>query len=205
MSNYEKMKRQMRSEFLKYDQRAMIERFGLEASDDYLTFELLGGACRVNRKTGDVECANPLTREFAEADYNEAMTAYDLLCWSKPGAAPSGRYVNMQSLAPMYSATTRLGAGMFSEEAAALDGRDAELRRALERLGGVPASGGNVAAEIAVFRDLKVIFRFWNSDDEFEPQLQLLWDANALMYMHYETVWYAGGVLVRRLCEIVNA
>ena len=37
------------------------------------------------------------------------------------------------------------------------------------------------------------------ADDEFDAQLQLLWDTGVLSYMHYETVWYAAGILMKQL------
>ena len=35
-----------------------------------------------------------------------------------------------------------------------------------------------------------MIFRFWNSDEEFPAQLQFLCDRNMLDFMHYETAWF---------------
>jgi len=40
-----------------------------------------------------------------------------------------------------------------------------------------------------------VWLRFWDGDDEFPPQLGVLWDANSLSFMHYETLWYVFGAL----------
>ena len=197
-SNYERMKQQTRQDFLKYDQEEIIRRFHLEADDRYLSFVFLGGKCRVDRKTGDVECFED--GRFREADYNEAMTVYDLLCWSKPGAVPSGEYVNLKSLSGLYSASAPLGSGGFwMKEAKLLDHRDEELRGAMLRAGGEPAAGGDAAAEFEVFCGMKVRFTYWNSDDEFDPEIQFYWDKNVLFYMHYETLYFAGGVLLGRI------
>lgn len=203
MSNYERTKNQMCAEFLGYDQEKMIERFGFEADERFLKFRFLGSGCRVDRQTGVVECADPATGEFSAADFNEAMTVYDLLCWSKPGAAPCGRYMNLQSLARLCGAASWPGNSGFAEQARLFDGRTEALVKAAERLGGRPVSGGDAAAEIPVFGELRAILRFWASDDEFEPQLQILWDENTLMYMHYETAWYASAALLRRVCALV--
>lgn len=198
-SNYEVMKRRMQGEFLNYDQSAMIARFGLDADESHLRFDFMGGACRIDRRTGAAECAFPRAEGFREADYNEAMTVYDLLCQSKPDARAAGQFVNMNSLSKLQSASAGLGPGFFRREAKLFDHREPLLRKALARMGGEMLSDGDAAARIAVFRDLSVVFRFWNSDDEFEPEIQFLWDANVLSFMHYETVWFANHVLVQRI------
>ena len=38
-------------------------------------------------------------------------------------------------------------------------------------------------------------------DEEFPPGLRFLWDENALMYIRYETMYYAKGLLLQRLAE----
>ena len=77
-NNYETMKLQMRDEFLKYDQAAMIEKFGLRSDDENIYITFFGTEYAVDRSTGDVRS------QRGEAGYNEAMTIYDVLCWSKP-------------------------------------------------------------------------------------------------------------------------
>lgn len=204
MSNYEKMKRQMQSEFLKYNQDSMIKKFPIDADEEYLTFDFMGGLCRVHRQTGFVECKYIYTDVFQEADYNEAMTVYDLLCYSKSDAVPAGQFVNMKSISKFHTALSGSASGFYSREAQRFDKQNTALCDALEKLGGTIDSSGDVAAQIPVFCGLNLLFRFWNSDDEFEPEIQFLWDANVLAYMHYETVWFANGIIVRRVCEIME-
>jgi hypothetical protein len=42
---------------------------------------------------------------------------------------------------------------------------------------------------------LTVAIQFWEGDDEFPPRVRWLWDENALMYLKYETMWFALGLL----------
>ncbi len=203
-SNYEKMKRQMQGEFLKYNQEDMIKRFNIDANERYLTVGFMGGICRIARKTGIVECSTMHTDVFREADYNEAMTIYDLLCWSKPDAVPSGQFVNMQSISKLYGTAPGANSGFFNQEMKQFDHQDTLLREVLEKLGGVIVVGGDLAAQIPVFCGLELLFRFWNSDDEFAPEIQFFWDANVLSFMHYETVWFANHVLIHRIREMME-
>ena len=197
LSNYDRMKRQMQGEFLKYDQSQMARHFQLDMDEDWLSFPFMGGDCRIDRHTGRVECGE--NGSFREADYNEAMTVYDLLCWSKSEAAPSGIFVPMQSLSGIHSASASSSSGFFNRQRSRYDHRESALRSALEGLGGKIVDGGDVTAELDVFSGLKVLFRFWNSDEDFEPEIQFLWDRNVLLYMHYETVWFANHALIDRI------
>ena len=196
-SNYELTKHRREEEFLRYPQEEMIAAHRLTADGDWIYFSLFDCACRVSRAAGRVECRED--GEYREAGFNEAMTAYDLLC--RPGiAVPAGEYVNMKSLSRIQSASPGLVRDqMFGREAALFDGHFEACRAALEEMGGEFVPSGDLCAALPVFGGMKVLVRLWRADDEFEAQLQLLWDANVLSFMHYETVFYASGVLMRRL------
>ena len=73
------------------------------------------------------------------------------------------------------------------------------LKQACVTLGGVQGGRGDVAYRIPMFEFLPVQFAFWQSDEDFPADVQLLWDKNVLDYMHYETLWYAAGHLMKRL------
>ncbi len=199
-NNYEETKKRTQAVFLEYDQLRMIERFGLYADERWISFMFMGSACRVDRKTGLVERADVISGEFVEADFNSAMTVYDLLCGSSEDAAPSGEFVAMSSLYSMHSAAAVFGEGIsFQRQAQAFDRDPEKLKKAIKALGGTFIAGGDVCGEITVFCGLKVMVRFWQSDEDFPPQLQLLWDKNVLSFMHYETVWYANCALINDL------
>lgn len=204
-SNYEKAKKRTQETFLEYDQEEMIRRFGLRADEEFLFFEFSGLGCRVRRDNGLVECEDVSRSGYYEADFNAAMTVYDLLCWSKPDAKAGGEYVNMSSLHALSGAASAPSSGrLYGRFADAFDHKDGQLLEALKKLGGTPAEKGDAAAILTVFSDLKVLVRFWDSDEEFPSDLQLLWDKNVLSYIHYETVWYAGFTICERLLALMN-
>ena len=198
-NNYETMKLQMRDEFLKYDQAAMIEKFGLRSDDEsiYITFFCMEYV--VNRATGDVRS------ERGEAGYNEAMTIYDVLCYSKSNCRASGRMVNMGSLSAIQGGSMkREGDGLFGRYEAAFDQKDAALSAACAKLGGVPGGKGDVAYRIPMFPFLDVMLQYWDSDDEFPASLQLFVDAGMTDFMHYETVWFALSHMMERIRELMQ-
>ena len=95
-SNYEKMKNEMAGAFLRYDQDQMIRRFSLKFDAAYLYLTFVGREYRIDRRSGAVQqvCA----AGAREADYNEAMTVYDVLCYAKAGCHPAGTFVNINNL-----------------------------------------------------------------------------------------------------------
>ena len=180
-NNYETMKLQMRDEFLKYDQAAMIEKFGLRSDDENIYITFLGTEYAVDRSTGDVRS------EHGEAGYNEALTIYDVLCWSKPKGG----------------SMKREGDGLFGRYEAEFDQKDETLSAACEKLGGVPEGKGDVAYRIPMFRFLDVMLQYWDSDDEFPASLQLFVDDKTIDFMHYETAWFALSHLLERIKELM--
>ena len=52
-----------------------------------------------------------------------------------------------------------------------------------------------------VFDFFPVCVRFWDADEEFPASLQFFWDAGALDFLYYETLWYVMGELLDRLAE----
>ena len=55
ISNYDKMKNNMASTFLQYDQEKMIQKFLLEYDETYLYIFFVARNYRINRLTGKVE------------------------------------------------------------------------------------------------------------------------------------------------------
>ena len=205
MSNYDKMLAQAQALFLGYDQADIIRRWGLAHDGDYLYAEVMTEALRIDRRTGAVGYAH----EPAEGEYragrfvNEGMTLFDLLTRSPARPVPTGHWSSISALGGI------IGAGhdrTLSHEATAarFQGRCDALATACRRLGGVPDGRGDVSYAIPVFRDFRILFQFWDGDDEFPASIKYLFDENALQFMHYETLWYVMGALADRLAWYAN-
>lgn len=201
-SNYEQMKIQMQTHFLDYDQETMIRRFGLNADEAYLYLNFVNRPYRVNRRNGRVEWSENGFVDVHAADYNEAMSIFDVLCCSKEDCRLSGKFVSVNNL-PGIVAGARAGNGMFQESADYFDGKTVAMAKACRRLGGEAIAQGDVGFRLKVFDFLPLEMRFWESDDEFGPSLSLLWDRNLQDFIHYETSYFIAGHLMRRLKELM--
>ena len=203
ISNYDITKAETARLFLRYDQQTMIDRYALAHDENYLYLPMLNRMHRISRSTGLVEWSEDGFQTAFEADFNAAMTVYDVLCYAKKGARLSGSFVRVNSLPGLVTAS-RVGENITDSTAQYFRHRPEALLRARDVLGGVPAGKGDIAFQLELFPFLPVLVQFWQADEEFPPTLQVLWDANTLDFLHYETVWYAAGYIRARLRELAE-
>lgn len=190
-SNYDKMKNDMASSFLQYDQEKIIQKFSLEHDDTYLYISFLARNYRIHRLTGMVEWSNDSFKTVHESDYNEVMTIYDVLCYSKDDCHLAHEWVNINSISGIKSGNLTSNGNFFQGSANFFDGKLEQLESACKTLSGRKKNQGDLAYEFDFFSFLPVSICFWESDEDFPASLQILVDKNILDYMHYETLMFA--------------
>lgn len=198
-SNYEIQKSRAGQLLATHDLQASSARLGLRFDGSHVYIKLFDLSCRVRCSDGYADCAASSGGEFREADFNTAMTLYDLLGYASPDAHPAGDYAPLESFSRIYNARSYAGEGAFTDTAQEFDLAFGKLAPACEALGGVPFGKGDVSCRIPLFKDLCMVLSFWRADDEFPPSLILSFDRNTTQYLHYETMWYAAGLCVRRI------
>lgn len=191
ISNYEKMKNSMAEVFLRYDQKTMIRKFNLAHDEDCLYIRFLDRNYRISRLNGKVSWSKDFFSTEEDADYNEAMTIYDVLCCSKENCHLAHEWVNVGSLSAIQGGTLAKGSNFFQSAAKYFSGKVNALAQACEILKGRKIEKGDAAYELDMFTFLPICVRFWDADEEFPASLQLLVDKNILDYMHYETLMFA--------------
>ena len=197
--NYVKMRDGARALFLGYDLDEIARRWRLESDGGALYAEYFGQRLRIDRRTAAITHADDPGDGYRGKDFiNESMVLFDILTRSATPPRASGEWCGVSTLGGV------IGAGhdrtLSHEDTAALfDGKTDALADACRRLGGVPAGKADVGFAVPLFRDFSILFQYWEADDEFPASIRYLFDANALQYMHYETLWYAMGTLADRL------
>lgn len=186
--------------FLEYDQALMIQKFSLDADNDWILLPYLNTPCRIDRKTGSIEeFISDIWQECR--NYSTVMTIYDLLCFHKGADAPalSGQWCAVGTFVvtgvTQTEAYTRKFARLF-------DGRLDTLTTAAQTLGGkvLPRMAGtDLTCQFWVTPFFPVLLQFWQGDEDFPPKLMLLWDRNTDRFMHFETTFYLQGDLLERL------
>ncbi len=201
MSNYDKQVDVAKSYFLKYDAGMLAEKFHLKTDAAYLYLTYIGTPYRIEQVTGTVyEKMGGVYRECRT--YETVMTIYDMLCHDSERELPplSGRWTPVANFA---AAGASPSADRFSQRYADyFSGKTEALKKACLSLGAqiMPRlAGADVTAEIPAFLFFPVMLQFWDGDDEFQPQIKILWDDQTLRYLRFETTYYLQGDLLERL------
>ncbi|MBP0968811.1 MAG: DUF3786 domain-containing protein [Oscillospiraceae bacterium] len=193
-TNYEILAEEARARLSSMDMQEIRRRTGIEPQDGAFRVSLLGRRYSVSAEDGAVTL-----EDGTPADHNVCMILYDLLGYSEEGASPSGEYTQVQNLAKVVSTVKYAGQGMHDRTAQSMDGKDEQLIAACEALGGTPWGKGDVSYMIPLYGELRFVFSFWDSDDEFPASANVLFDSSSLQYMHYETLWYCLGHIFSRI------
>ncbi len=140
---------------------------------------------------------------WSEAQFNEAMTIYDLLGYAQPACHASKTMINMKSLHTKIAATAPRPSSIYAAQEARLAALEAQksgiLAQAAQAIGGAALNKADASAQFTVINDLTMQIQLWLPDEDFPASLQFFWDENVLQYMHYETVWYANGFILEEL------
>ena len=177
--------------FLTYDQEKLIEKFHLQADENFLYFTMFSSPYRLSRHTGQLE---RLSGAWQDANtFGEVMTALDILCDSKDDRFLTGRWASTQVFGK------HIHTGLLEIErdplADLFDANPGSLQKVCLALGGRTIPGGDEGYAIEVMDGLEIGVLFWYGDEEFPAQLRFYWDENAHMYIRYETMHYTLGYL----------
>lgn len=198
--NYAIHAQQAKARFLTYDQRKLAEKLRLKSDGEYLYMTFLSWPYRINRCTGDVEFFRNGTWQDGNS-YEEVMTLLDLICDSKENRWITGRWKNMRDFGLMFHGN--LLENPEDPWAEAFQADPEGFRNACLALGGKPLPNGDIAYAIELFDGLCIVLQLWFGDEEFPPNLRTLWDENALMYLKYETMYFARSLILRRLADFL--
>lgn len=200
-SNYDRQVDIGRRIFMEYDQDKIIRRYELLADEHWIYLDYLDASYRISRENGKIEEQQKENCWKECRSYDTVMTIYDLLCYAKGDTAPVlyGAWQTLENFAVGSSP----GTGAFTKKYAKQFRNSAEkLKAACKKLGGImqkPMARADVTCLIPVTSFFPVLLQFWDGDEEFDPELVLLWDKNSNQFLHFETMFYLQGDLLDRI------
>lgn len=199
VNNYLVQVAQARKRFLTYDQKDLMLKLKLQGDDNYIYVKLLCKTYRICRRTGLVD---RLEKNWVDANtHEEVMTLMDLVCDSRPDRHLTHKWKNMLDFGLMFHRSLSEKKNPFAE---AIDLNPEGFRRACLALEGTPLPTGDIAYAIEVFDGLPIAIQYWAGDEEFPSCVRYMWDENALMYLKYETMYFAVGLLQRRILDMMK-
>ncbi len=195
MNNYEKQALSAQKRFLQYDPGQLARKWGLQTGEGYLYAALLGQPYRILLAEGSLE--KQTDDGWVDANsFEEVMTLLDLICDSREDRYLTGRWKSMEAFGLGFHR------GLLEAHDPAADsfaGKPQKLEQACKVLRGRKIPGADIGYALELFGGVEIGLQFWDGDEEFAPRLRFLWDENADRYLHYETMFYAVTLLLRRL------
>ena len=181
-SNYDQVIENWRLKFLEMDQEELIRKFQLEADEEFLYIIYFSKRFRIDRKTGFI------TEDGKSPGFDTVMNIYNTFYYSAAHPVASGNLVAFRQVKRVYPFEAAYRRTIISRLQELFAGKTEELRKACEVLGGTLLPQGDVGYVLPVFPFLNIAVLFWDKDEEFEAQANMLFDSEITEFMHEENV-----------------
>ena len=181
-SNYEQVIENWRRKFLEMDQVALIRKFDLEADDEALYITYFSRKLRIDRKNGVI------TDQGVRPGFDTVMNIYNTFYYAAEHPVASGNLVAFRQVKRVYPFEAAYRRTIIFRLQKTFSGKTAELKKACEILGGTPLPQGDVGYVLPVFPFLNIAVLFWDKDEEFDAQANMLFNSEITEFMHEENV-----------------
>ena len=181
-SNYDQVIENWRLKFLEMDQEELIRKFQLEADEEFLYIIYFSKRFRIDRKNGFI------TEDGKSPGFDTVMNIYNTFYYSAAHPVASGNLVAFLQVKRVYPFEAAYRRTIIFRLQELFAGKTEELRKACEALGGTLLPQGDVGYVLPVFPFLNIAVLFWDKDEEFEAQANMLFDSEITEFMHEENV-----------------
>ncbi len=196
-SNYDVVIENWRSQFLTWNHRAQMANLGYTTLDDnFIHLTYLKTPYRIDRATGWIENLNNPEEKL---EFSTIMALYHILYYPKANPKTSGNWVAFRDVRRMGGFEQAFQQQFLAPVVAQLGGKVAELKALAQKIGFPLLPHGDVSFLAELFPGLCLKVIFWDGDEEFPPQLSILFDENIIDFTHEETVIMMAGDLLRLL------
>lgn len=209
-TNSEVVSQQWRTAFSHYDPTRIARILSLQTDESYLYLTYFQTPYRLRLEDGVLEkrAAGPSDSTAAdswteELYFNEAMSIYHLLRYTKDQPLLSGIWVPNTEIDGAASRSRSLQDPLLTPFSKTFTGKTAALERACETISGqrLPDAKSDVAYQFHAFPQIALRLHFWDADEDFPAQTQVLVDRQITDYVHFETV----GCMISDLLEKLEA
>ena len=181
-SNYDQVIENWRLKFLEMHQEELIRKFQLEADEEFLYIIYFSKRFRIDRKNGFI------TEDGKSPGFDTVMNIYNTFYYSAAHPVASGNLVAFRQVKRVYPFEAAYRRTIIFRLQELFAGKTEELRKACEALGGTLLPQGDVGYVLPVFPFLNIAVLFWDKDEEFEAQANMLFDSEITEFMHEENV-----------------
>ena len=129
---------------------------------------------------------------------------YTLFGYVSPLARCKGEWVRFDQLKDTSPFSKAFQEGIIAPFSRMFSGRAKELSRACEQLGGKRLPWSDAGYELKAFECIPVRFLFWDGDEEFPAQGNVLFDVGATDFIHGESVVTIAGIGLYRIAKLAG-
>lgn len=198
-SDHEVLAQQWREKFAGYDPERISRILQLKTDEDYLYLTYFQRLYRLQRKDGFLEKEEEGSWS-EELYFNEAMSIYHLLHYTKDQPFASGVWVPNTALEGAGIHNRNLPDPLLEPFAAKFSGKAGLLDEACRKLGGAKLTRGDVSWQFQAFPQIGLQLIFWDEDEDFPAQVQVLFDKRVTDFVHFETT----GCIISDLLELLE-
>lgn len=197
-NNYHDVIEMWQQKAVQWDFAERYEALGLAGyqKEGRLPIQFYDRLYQIDRLNGCIQDAREPDRKV---NFETAMAIYSLFYHSRKQPQNTGIWVpfrDVKRAAPFTEAFKRTTLIPFAR---AFNGHLEQLRQAGKELGFEAITQADAGFQAAAFSCMPLRFLFWDGDDEFEAQANILFDAQITDYIHEETVVLVAGEGTRRL------
>lgn len=183
--NYEQWKTDWRARIRSLDPEALCRKLPfLRVAQQRLWVPYLGKTVAIRLSDGVPEAPEG----WNGLSLMDEMNIDTMLWYAKENAHLTGQWVAFEALRDARPFGPAFRRGNLAPFAATFSGHAGLLADALKALGGTPLPTGDVGYELPVFPCIPMRVLFWEGDEEFPAQCNLLFDRSAPDFTHIESV-----------------
>ena len=182
-SNYEKQSEDWRKRFLTMNQEDICRRLPeVRKSEEKLFVWHYGREFAVDRKDGTIQAIS----DDRPVDVMPRLNIYTLFWYAGKDAVQTGNWVPFRELRNAFPFTKAFQEGILEPLAETFSGQEELLEKAVKKLRGERIS--EAGFQLPAFSCIPVRLNFWDADDEFPAQANLLFDSSATDFNHVESI-----------------
>lgn len=201
VSNYEKLCEYWREQFRKMDHRELAAKLPeLISRDEDFVLTYFGKRYRINRESGVIQGLD----DKKPISSGLQMIIYNLLWFSREGAMLTNKWVPFRSVKNAGPFAPAFSAHVLKPFSETFSGQVEKLHQAAQILGGKPLPQGDAGYEIKSFECIPIQFLFWDGDDEFPAQGNILFDYSVTDFIHVESTVSIAADGITRLAEVAG-
>ncbi|MDO4299593.1 MAG: DUF3786 domain-containing protein [Lachnospiraceae bacterium] len=201
-SNSEAVCEQWRTAFSDYEPSKIARILKLRADEVHLYLSYFEVPYRLCLKNGILKKSPDHGQIWTDELYfNETMSIYHLLYYTRDYPRTANVWVPNTQLDGVVSRNPRVPDPLLSPFAREFTGRTEALDKACRKLNGIRLDKGDVSYEFAAFPQIHLQLVFWDADEDFPAQVQILADKYVTDYVHYETI----GCIISDLLELLSS